>query len=400
MKPQPSLYQLCKTALKIGATAYGGPANVVPMRKTMVHDKQWIHDHEFLEGLGLAQILPGATGVSMMAYIGYRLKKFAGGLWMAIFYTLPATVSITLLAWAYFEYGNLPVVQAVMTGFGALVVGLLLNAVIHLGQAVFKKWDLHNIKGGMIALFTFVGIFLQMNTVVLILLSGLLGILFYYFTQEFEGEVVESTPTELSTTIHLEKRIHSHDFLSLVGVVFFIGAVFFASSPLHELFVSFFNIGFFSFGGGYASIPLMQHEIVDRLQWLSLTEFRDGIALGQITPGPISMVAAFVGYKVGGVLGAGVAVFGIIFAPIGTMMALSSVHAKVKQLKLTRVVVKGFSTGFIGLLAAVMVEFALQSLLSWQTRLLFGVSFVTLYHYKKEVWWLILGTVLFSLAFI
>jgi chromate transporter len=370
------------------------------MRKTMVHDKKWMHDREFLEGLGLAQILPGATGVSMMAYIGYRLRKFAGGLWMSIFYTLPATASITLLAWGYFEYGNLPVVKAIMTGFGALVVALLLNAVIHLGRAVFKTWDFHTMKGGLIALFTFVGVSLQMNTVVLILLSGTLGILFYYFTKEFEGELVTPAPTEFDVAVHLEKRIHPHDFLSLVGLFFLIGGVFFVSGPLHELFISFFHIGFFSFGGGYASIPLMQHAIVDRLQWLTLTEFRDGIALGQITPGPISMVAAFVGYKVGGVLGALVAVFGIIFAPIGTMMALSSVHARVKQLKLTRVVVKGFSTGFIGLLTAVMLEFALQSLLSWQTWLVFGLSFVTLHHYKKEVGWLILFTTVFSIVFI
>lgn len=398
MNTRPSLLSICKTALYIGAIAYGGPANVVPMRKIMVHDKKWVHDHEFLEALGLAQMLPGATGVSLMAYMGYRLRKFAGGILVPICYTLPATISITFLAWAYFKYGNLPVVQAIMTGFGALVVALLLNAVLHLGQALFKKWDLHNIKGIAIALFTFVGMFfLEMNTVLLIVLSGVWGILFYYFTKEFEGELATSGSTEFDVFVHLEKRIHPHDFLSVAMVLFAMGALFFWAGPLHELFVAFFNIGFFSFGGGYAAIPLMQHAVVDQLQWVTLTEFRDGIALGQLTPGPVSMTSAFIGYKVAGFWGAWVGVFGIILAPIGTMIALASVHAKVKQLKLTRVVVKGFSTGFIGLLLAVTLKFAFESLLNWQTWTVFLASFVALAFYKKGVGWLIVFTTLFSL---
>jgi chromate transporter len=397
----PSLFNLCKTAFYIGTIAYGGPANLVHFKKIMVHDHGWIHEHEFLDTLALAQVLPGATGVSMMAHVGYKYKKFTGGLLMPIFYILPATISILPLAWAYFKFGELSAVRAVMSGLGALVVALLLNAVIHLGQAIFKPFDRSSIKGFLIAALTFAGMyFFKMNTVLLILGSGALGILLYHFTHEFEHEIETSAPTEIQTEVHLEKRIHPWDFMSLVVAGAIIVMILISSHALASLFLSFSQIGLFSFGGGYAAIPLMQHQMVDQLQWLTLHEFRDGIALGQITPGPVSTVAAFVGYKLAGLIGAFVSVVAIFLAPVGTMIALSSVHAKVRRMKLTRVVIKGFSTGFMGLLLAVTLQFALKSLVGWETWLVFAVSLFVMLRTKKDPLWLIFGTLVFSLLFI
>jgi chromate transporter len=236
--------------------------------------------------------------------------------------------------------------------------------------------------------------------VLLILGSGALGILLYHFTHEFEHEIETSAPTEIQTEVHLEKRIHPWDFMSLVVAGAIIVMILISSHALASLFLSFSQIGLFSFGGGYAAIPLMQHQMVDQLQWLTLHEFRDGIALGQITPGPVSTVAAFVGYKLAGLIGAFVSVVAIFLAPVGTMIALSSVHAKVRRMKLTRVVIKGFSTGFMGLLLAVTLQFALKSLVGWETWLVFAVSLFVMLRTKKDPLWLIFGTLVFSLLFI
>jgi len=107
---KPTLIDLLKTTFYIGAIGYGGPAILALMKKTFVHQKEWISEKEFMNALSLAQVLPGATGVSVMGYIGFKLHKLWGQFWhrSCIFlYILPATIAMTALAWAYFTFGNL-----------------------------------------------------------------------------------------------------------------------------------------------------------------------------------------------------------------------------------------------------------------------------------------------------
>lgn len=398
---RPSLYNLCATAFHIGCIAYGGPANLVVIKKAVVHDHAWLPEREFVDSLSLAQILPGATGVSMMAHIGYHHQKFWGGLLVPFFYIFPAIVSMMVLSWAYFTYGHLPAIQSVMAGIGALVVALMANATLRLGEAVFQKNDAKNAKGALIALLSFSAMrFTSVNTAWIILFSGFLGLLFFHFTHEFEHEVERAGSTELDVPVHADRGLHPLDFIPLALLALTLLAIAVLSAPLLQILTAFFHIGLFAFGGGYAAIPLMQHQVVDVLHWVNLTEFRDGISIGQITPGPVSTTVAFIGYKLSGFWGALVASLAIFLAPIGTMIALSSFHAKVRQLKLTRVIVKGFSTGFIGLLAGLTLGFALKSLVSPQTWLISIASFTAVFHFKKKVWLMILATLLFSLAFI
>jgi chromate transporter len=158
------------------------------MKKTFVHEKEWISEKEFMNALSLAQILPGATGVSVMGYIGFKLHKLWGGILAPLFYILPATIAMIALAWAYFTFGNL-ICSSTFAGLGALVVALLVNATLILGKSVFKKITINDWKGFTISLATFIGIFfLKINIIWLILMAGVLGFIFFYFTHEFEDE--------------------------------------------------------------------------------------------------------------------------------------------------------------------------------------------------------------------
>ena len=389
---------MLKTTSYIGIIGYGGPAILALMKKTFVHQKEWISEKEFMNALSLAQILPGATGVSVMGYIGFKLHKLWGGILAPLLYIFPATIAMIALAWAYFAFGNISFVQALFAGLGALVVALLINATLILGKSVFKKITVRDWKGFTISLATFIGIFfLKINIIWLILLAGVLGFIFFYFTKEFEdekakkGEVLLVEPNVLKRE-HLSFR----DFtpVILVALVFVIGLI---VPYTRDLITTFLGIGALAFGGGFTTIPLIQHQVVDLHSWLTVKQFIDGIALGQITPGPVFITATFVGYRVAAIFGALVATLAIFTPSLTAMILLADIHGRVQNLKIVKVVIKGFLSGFIGLLVAVTLQFAFKSLISWQAWLIFVLSIVWLMILKKNSVWAILGTIALSL---
>jgi chromate transporter len=397
---KPTLLELCKTVLYIGFIGYGGPAILAQMKKTLVHDREWISEKELMDALSLAQILPGATGVSVLGYVGYRLYKFWGGILLPLCFVLPATTAILILSWAYFAYGNLSFIRPFFIGLGALVVALLVNATIKLGQSVFKKFDRQQVMGLTIALATFAGaFFLHINIIWLILSAGLIGIVFFYVIPGSEGGPSKPGASKSMQADHPTLTLRAVDFLPVVLIATGAIAILFVPQ-VNQVFLTFIKIGLLAFGGGFTSIPIIQHQIVDNLHWLNIHQFMDGIALGQVTPGPIFITATFIGYKVLGVKGALAATLGVFTPSITLMIALSGLHAKVKQLKLVQAIVKGLLSGFIGLLVSVTLQFALKSLLSWQAWVIFIASLIIVLYFEKDILWAILGTVLFSVLFI
>jgi chromate transporter len=395
---KPSLLDLCKTTFYIGIIGYGGPAILALMKKTFVHEKEWISEKEFMNALSLAQILPGATGVSVMGYIGFKLHKLWGGILAPILYILPATVTMIILAWAYFTFGNLSFVKALFAGLGSLVVALLINATLILGKSVFKKITTKSWKGLIISLATFVGIFfLKINIIWLILLAGFLGFLFYYFTREFENEKTKSGEALLIEPAILQREpLSVKDFIPviLIVLIFVLGLL---MPYTRHLIITFLGIGAFAFGGGFTTIPLIQHQVVDLNNWLTVKQFIDGIALGQITPGPVFITSTFIGYHVANIFGALLATLAIFTPSLVAMIALADIHGRIQNLKIVKVIVKGFLAGFIGLLVAVTLQFAFKSLISWQAWLIFALTIGWLMILNKNSIWAILGTIVLSL---
>ena len=222
MNKKPSLFELFKTTFYIGVIGYGGPAILALMKKTFVNQKEWISEKEFMNALSLAQILPGATGVSVMGYIGFKLHKLWGGILAPLLYIFPATIAMMALAWAYFTYGDLTFVKSLFAGLGALVVALLVNATFILGKAVFKKIDIKDIKGFIISLAAFIGIyFFKLNVIWIIIAAGAMGFLFYYFTREFEDEKVKKGEVLLSEPDTLRhEHLSVKDYIPLFLVIF------------------------------------------------------------------------------------------------------------------------------------------------------------------------------------
>ena len=398
MPRKPTLLDLCRTTLYIGSVGYGGPAILALMKKTLADQRKWISEKEFMNALSLAQVLPGATGVSVITYVGFKLHKVWGAILAPLFYILPAAVGVTVLAWAYFRFGNVGFVKALFAGLGALVVGLLISATWTLGRSVFKKLDIGDTKGIVISLTTFISIyFFDLSVVWLVLAAGFVGFVLFYFTGEFEGERAAPGGALLSEPRALGREpLNARDFIPVVAVaaVFGVGLI---VAPTRALLTTFLGVGSLAFGSAFAAIPLMQHQAVDAHHWLTTKQFLDGIALGQITPGPILITATFVGYHAASIAGALFATLAIFIPSIVAMIALADVHARVQNLKILKVVVRGFLCGFIGLLIAVTLQFATKSLVSWQAWLIFLGAVFWLMVLRKDSVWAILGTIALSL---
>jgi len=393
---KPNFGDFIKNILYIGATGYGGPAILAQMKKKIVHEKEWVAEEDFMNTLSLAQILPGATGVSLMGYLGYKIKGVFGWATASFLYVLPAFLFTTVLAQLYFTYHNLTLVQKLFSGLGALVVALLINAILQLGKNVFGKADKRDYKGLVISLTTFLlAVFTHFNVVYLILLSGGLGFTFYYFTKEFEG--LRENQSQIKDPV-VRGKIINKDILYLLIIITVITVLLWLTHSIYwSLFSTFSQIGAIAFGGGFTTIPLIQHIVVDGHRWLSLAEFRDGIAIGQITPGPVFITAAFIGYKVVGWLGALVATIAIFLPSLLLMVILGRFHEQVKHQRIVRVVIKGFLAGFIGIIASVALQFGEKSLINWQTWAIFLISLFVIFKLKKDVIWNILGTIIVSL---
>ena len=393
------LKELIKVSLYTGATAYGGPAMFAQIKKKFVTEKKWIDEKEFLDVLSFVQILPGATGILTMSCIGYKLRNVSGALVVSFFFILPTFFAITLLSYLYFNFRNLSLVKSLFTGLGAMVVALLINAVVTLGKTVFPKFSIRHYKGFLITALIFMFSFwLKINFVYLIIDAGILGFLSYYFTGEYE-EVTESGKTVLpdfnqGLISNAIARLGNYSIFISVNLVILFVLVFFPE--LRELFLSFVKIGTLAFGGGFNSIPLIQNETINIHHSLTLSEFRDGIALGQINPGPVLITSNFIGYKVYGFIGAVTATIAIFTPSLILLFLLYNVHAKLTKLPAINVIMRGILAGFIGLLISTTIHFGIESLFDWKTWLIFSLSLIALLKFKTDPLWIIIGAVIIS----
>jgi chromate transporter len=376
----PSLWSVLGQVLYIGTIGYGGPTALTYLRAIFVAERGWLSEEEFLEAMSLAQILPGSTGVTAMSYVGYRRYGYFGAVVFPLVFLAPSIAAILVLSWAYFTFGHLGFVQPLFAGLGALVVALLLTATLSLGAAVFTGSRASVVLGPLIATVAFTGSFL--------------------FWKRIGADAGTVDAGDVAVLVqHNEPSVSPARFVPLIVTAALVAAAL-AAPETRVLFLSFFQVGLLAFGGGFASVALLQHVVVDQMGWLTFTQFRDGIALGQVTPGPMLITAGFVGYKVSGVWGLLAATFGIFLPPAVVIVLVADLHDRFKRNRVVQAVVRGFQSGFIGLVAAITIQFGVGSLVSWQTWLIFLGSFALVWWFKRSAGWAIVGTVVFALVFI
>lgn len=380
---QPSLMEVATVCLRLGATAYGGWGMLAFIKREMVERRAWVSVEVFQEGIALAQALPGPAVVNTVAFVGYRLHGVSGAAIAASVFVFPSMAIMMLLSAAYFRYGDIIWVQRLFHGLGALVVAILGHACVSLARITVRGWP-----GILIAGISLAAILWRINFLMILAVSAGLGAILYR-GQERTGQA----PTNIAPGRRMVGRVA----LAGVGLAILLTAgVAMANGSLARLDLALMKISLLAFGGGYTAIALMQQEVVERLAWGSTREFIDGIALGQITPGPIFITAVFLGYKVAGVLG-GLAAAVSGFLPSFTLLVcLIPSYSRITARPVIRRMLYGILAAFMGILLSVFARFAREALVDPGTWALMGAGWMALWR-KVDMLWVIGAGVLVSL---
>jgi chromate transporter len=187
--PDMPLARVFLAFLRLGATAYGGPAMMAYLKTDLVGKRGWLSEQEFKEGMALCQVIPGATMVQMCTYTGYRLRGIPGALAAALGFVLPAFLTMTVLTALYFHLGSIPVIRALFRGLGAVVVAIVLNACLTLGRTTLQGW-----QGILLASLALLAMLLKVNFLVVLLGAAVLAIPLYRFADARTAESAARKP--------------------------------------------------------------------------------------------------------------------------------------------------------------------------------------------------------------
>jgi chromate transporter len=340
---------IASSLLKIGATAYGGPAIMGVMQAELQERRQWVSKERFVEGLSLVNMLPGATAAQLSIFLGYARGGWWGGLLGGLCFVLPGFFVLLALTVGYAALGVTPIMRDALYGLGPVVLGIYLVAVYRLGKAA-----LNSSAQSLIAIGAAVaGSAGPLGVAGILLLAGGVG-LWLYHSRNLGAIALVSVAVGLAA-VHAAARW-------VVTPASAVAASDASTATLLQLGAFLLKVGALTFGGGLTMIAFIQEQVVGQLHWLTPQEFVDGLALGQLTPGPILMVAAYVGYKVAGIGGAVVGAAAAFLPSFVMMLAILPAFDRVRTLTWTRAALRGIAPAVIGVLAVSLARLAPHAL--------------------------------------
>ena len=381
-RPQISLWTIFTSYFIVGLTAFG--MAILQKLKALVMDNHWLSEEEMNDGLAMVQLYPGPLMVDFSAYVGYKLRGVWGATLATLGFILPSFVLMSVLSAFYFAAGNLPWVHPLFLGLEALVVGVLFNVTLEMGGR-----NIQQRTQAVIMLLAFGALLFKVNAVLIVLVALGLGA---WLIRPIPGAGKNAGAGKPSPKI---EPFSSKRWAAIAVVVAVILAVVAFSwslkSEIGGLALSLFKIGSVAFGNGSAIIPLIQYEAVEAHPWMSLSQFADGIALGQITPGPFLITATFIGYKLAGFWGGLLATFAIFSPSFAMTLVFTEVFARIRNLKPVRGALAGVMASFVGLLAVVLLQLGGLALTGPAAFVLAGAAFVAVRWFKVDILWVFVG---------
>ena len=359
--PRYTLAQLTAYMLRLGALGFGGPVALVGyMHRDLVEQRGWIEEGDYREGLALSQLAPGPLAAQLAIYLGFVHYRLLGATLVGVAFVLPSFLMVLALGWAYVSFGGLAWMQSVFYGVGAAVIGIIVMSAKKLTEkSVGKDWLLRSIY----VLLALVTAIFETEFALLMVLAGVL--VWWWRTPPAwlrrpplaglaAGPVLPAMPAALGDP----------------GVLVQIG-LFFAKA------------GAFVFGSGLAIVPFLYGGVVTEHQWLTEKQFVDAVAVAMITPGPVVITVAFIGYLVAGLGGAVVAALAT-FLPCYLLTVLPAPYFK-KYGKRPAVLafVDGITAASIGAIAGSVFVIARRTIVDLPTALIALATILLLWRFKK-----------------
>ncbi len=364
--------------LKLGLTAFGGPAMVAYIRELAVKKNRWLSEESFKHGVAVCQSIPGATAMQAAAYAGLRAAGPAGALAAYTGFGLPAFVLMVAMAAVYGNAHDLAAVVSAFRGLQVVVVALVANATINFGRSTIKKW-----QDWVLALCAAAYLAAHGSPIIAILVSAFLGLVLYKNTE------IKKPAQDRSNNGTLMQNLGA----PLVLVLMTAGGMallYFYDHKLFALSALMLKVDLFAFGGGYASVPLMLHEVVGSMHWMDSRTFMDGIALGQVTPGPIVITATFVGYLIAGLPGAVVGTISIFTPSFVILTGVVPYFDRFHGNELFQRALRGVLVSFVGLLLAVTIQFSMA--LDWTlAQIVIACAAFTAFRLRVDILWVVLA---------
>jgi chromate transporter len=317
------------------------------MQAELQDKRQWVSKERFVEGLSLVNLLPGATATQLSIFLGYARGGWWGGVLAGLCYVLPAFGSMLALTMTYAQLGATPLMRGGLAGMAPVALGLFVVAVSRLGRAALTTlpaW-LIALAAAAAAAWSPLGI-----AAILALAVGVGMVLCPVRRVGVWGLLV--------LLVLLAGMAMARGFPAGHGDPLVQASAAAHSTGLVALGTFFVKVGALTFGGGLTTIPWIQAQVVDHYHWVTPREFIDGFALSQFTPGPILMVAAYIGYQVAGLGGAVVAAIAMFLPSFLVMLSMLAMFERVRRLVWTRAAMQGVGPAVVGVLGVSLVRMA------------------------------------------
>ena len=307
----PTFAEAFRFWLKLGFISFGGPAGQIAlMQRELVENKKWIDQDDFLHALNYCMLLPGPEAQQLATYLGWRMHGVKGGIAAGAFFVVPSIFLLLILSYIYAAYGNLPAIGAVLDGFKAVVVAIVVEAVFKIAKKAFKTgWHV------VISVLAFVAIyFFQIPFPLIILGAAVLGIIgskFKVNSSKPKSAAADNSASRESQLLIAPKSADrkfktKHQLLKVLATGFLLWLLPFvllvslmgSDNLLTKTYLFFTQAAFVTFGGAYAVLAYVNQAVVSA-GWITAAQAVDGLALAETTPGPLIMVLQFVGFMTG-----------------------------------------------------------------------------------------------------
>jgi chromate transporter len=359
------LRELAAVFLRLGFTAFGGPAaHIAMMEDEAVVRRQWLAREHFLDLLGITNLLPGPGSSEMAIYLGYLRAGWPGLIVGGVCFVAPAALLVAGLAWMYTRLGSLPAMVGVLYGIRPVVVAIIVQAVWRLGRTAVR--DAASAAVGVAAAALSLA---GLAPVTVLLVSGAAIVILRGGVQVGRRTVAGLLPISPAVAVGA-----AGGPLSLTG-----------------LFVVFLKIGALVFGSGYVLLAFLRADLVERLQWLTERQLLDAVAVGQVTPGPVFTTATFIGYLLAGWTGAVVATIGI-FLPAFVLVAASGPFLpRLRHSRLVGSMIDGVTVGALALMAVVTWQLGRVAITDRSTAVVLVASAILLLRFRVSSSYLIIA---------